>query len=719
MFINRKSSHGSLSRFSRILFASLGSLVLNITVRSQEPIHSGVSCAGLHVEQDTVGLSFGGVAPKPDVQWFIIPPAGVLQADQPAVSGVVSHANITRYWSTTGPSANYRVVLPPGQFSTSLVSASIAGVSGTTSPASLYRWQDFITAVDNTFAKFLTCNTAQLPSCVNAGTLTANYQSPATTLPPSVLANPLGTWSVALGGPTGNGINEIILTNQPALAGSVGLCSMNVNAAGVIQEADVILYAPTLFTLAQTGGGGATAALTAIPEHWTALTHEIGHYWGLDHTNLHPGSAPTLPGTLSAPTNFSLPASGSAAVFPASSTIYPGGSVWVPIPGMCGIITHLGGLFDYTLVALHPDDQTSLSKIYPVSLPNTVGGVTKVPLINQFGRIIGRQTSVATGIFGRNVWADGDLRTIGIPGNLGYPVNGTISGCSRLSTTEPSAFFLANSVYSRPFGHAVLGTFNATGLLPGIDMFANPFTSNPNQLSVVGSSLSGGLQTTGDYSIDGLTPGYAYDIVFETGSLLGATAPNLAEWFGAPGIFANPPVAAGLSPMRMKSATGQLFGVAASSTNVNPGTVIAIDPLDHNEANFNIFGLTNVFETYSRPLVSITPRAGRAAPGVTAMTITALPQLGPLTAGVTAINQASAVLFINGVNQSALLTNPATTVAVNPTSGLVTWTIPIGLVTAGISSTTPINVSFLVSEVDAIGAGYGPYLTFGRNDVVL
>lgn len=691
-------------RLSSAVAVAVASLAANSV--GQEP----GCCGGLREQREPIGISFGGVAPKPDVPWFLVPQNGSSQADQPPVSGVATHANLTRFWSAAAASSNYRVVLPPGQTTASLVSATMPGVSASIAPANGYTWADFITAVDNTFAKFVNCSTAQVPPTTNLGIVNANYLFPATNLPTSVLTNPLGVWTTTLGGPTGNGINEIILTNQPAIANSIGLCSMNVSSSGAILEADVILYAPSLF---QTVSGGAS---TALPEHWTALTHEIGHYFGLDHTNLHPGSAPAAP--LAPSTNFTL-STGTAAVFPAAATVYPNGSVWVPIPAMVGVITHLGGAFDFSTVPLHPDDQTSLSKIYPVLLPNLSGGVNRVPLINNFGRIIGRQNSLTAPIFGRNVWADGDLRTIGIPGTLGYPTNGTISGTSRLDATEPAGFFLNNTVYSRPANHVVSGYMHTAVTLPGIDMMTISPLLSPSTASVVGSSLPGGLRTSGDFSIDGLVPGYGYDVVFENAGLLGATGGNLAEWFSGAGSFTNPYSGAPFNSTRLTSSTGQLFGVLASSMLVGPGTVIALDPLDNDEANVNLLGQSALFDTYSRPLVTVTPRDGRSAAGVTALAIQAYPALGPGTIGVTAINQSSAQLWINGVNQSALLTNPATVVTVAAGNGVVTWSIPIGLVTAGIATSTPINVSFVVSEIDVIGAGFGPYLTFGRNDVVL
>ncbi len=101
-------------------------------------------------------------------------------------------------------------------------------------------------------------------------------------------------------GPTGDGINEIIFFPNP-MNNFIGLTSMLMRpTSGVIIECDVLLSARyATWPLRQSLGcpSGVPTTCPGGPGWTTAITHEIGHLFGLDHTNLHPGLGPGAFGT--------------------------------------------------------------------------------------------------------------------------------------------------------------------------------------------------------------------------------------------------------------------------------------------------------------------------------------------------------------------------------------------------------------------------------------
>lgn len=170
--------------------------------------------------------------------------------------------------------------------------------------------------------------------------------------------------------------------------------------SGVIQECDVIFVARANQSGNQTAWPSAPPppnAALATPECTTAFHHEMGHFFGLDHTNLHPGIQWTGPGTPSPSTVNFLPA-----VYPVSllAQLVAPGLALIPnfsdfdLPAMSSFHTAfptIGGSYVnhvYTpALQLHSDDMAGLSQIYPVASVASSPG--KVPLGNLTATITG------------------------------------------------------------------------------------------------------------------------------------------------------------------------------------------------------------------------------------------------------------------------------------------------------------------------------------------
>ena len=910
---------GELLRVTKWAIGLSAILVLAATVTAQHCIGAGhdptfverAECGSIRSRllapidpkgKKVLAVSFGGRIAAPHVPWMtlpsaygplnpsgftapatpplapILPVAGVLgtsipytqptgfpnipfSADNPAVSGYASHANITRYWSSN---PTYYIVVPP-----SLTAAGVLGtpnangfnttVSGSRlvvndvslgnpglSSLSTYSWQNWIDAVNLTFGAYTSCNTASIGANFG-GLLVQNYLDPGLqpglgtntggpAIPAGVLAAGEFVWyanyaavtpplAQPANGPTGNGMNEIILTNQndPNLINGIGLTSMLVDPqTGQIIECDVLISAQNLF---QGIGTGVTN-----PNQFTVLRHEIGHFFGLEHTNLHSGTASIGTAAL----NTVLPSdaqslNGSIANYP--EHWLSAGSDF-PIPGMAGIVTYCGGV-DHTTAghttgfdtstpsALHRDDATSLSMIYPVRVPSGSGSTLKLPLINTTARIIGRQARSTVvngalssiGVFGRNVWAilnqslGSGTNPQGSTTTFNSPVSGTISGTARLSSTE--APFLAD--YQRltnrlfPSVYELLGSGPATNFdflqpmsISGVNAwtFANqPFYPG---VSVLGSSGTvGGQQLggTGDFSLDGL---YAGDVgTFGTGSPAFAAAGNpaatgfqydviiedrrtfdgpdtfipgsglvprdtLAEWFTESGLYQGNPYFVPLAQPqshRLRSFLGTNYGAPFSSLNVCPGSVIALDPLDHDvqlqsspeaplvliesstptvAAGGNGVPYFTSADMYDRPVVDVQPRTFRPSPNglITVRVKTVFP-------GAFTVDASTLKLYVNGVPVSLAALAGAGAIGVPsfvPSAGTsnpfhadsftvqILWSAIVAAVGTtpqpGFPAVAPsaegINITFTVSSaVINAYASLAPHCGIGRNDVIL
>ena len=544
-------------------------------------------------------------------------------ADNPAVSGHGQHTNITRYWAQD---PRYVIVLPRSDLSGAVVQPGTQVIkcfqSTFTASANppIYTWNNWITDVNATFAKFTGVSTTAIGANYG-GTQVADYSVAAlgtATVGPFI-------WSSAFGGPTGNGINEVILTDQP-LSGGGGLASLLFDPqTGIIQEADILF--DTNFLFAPNG-----LQQDTVPTEFTALAHEVGHFFGLDHTNLHPGVAGINATPFQVNPNGAVP----------NSLVEYGGAVpgATPFPGMVGFITHLGANISHVATPLHADDATGISKLYPVCMPtNPALGPQKLPLINTSARIIGRLATgnavfagnPTQGVVGVNVLAmpQGSLGT-GAPVN---PQHGTLSGTARLSSTDG---FLFGS-YLRPG--------NPSTFFPNQALFGGGpyFTGN----SVVGASTQPIIaalfpfvsinQATGDFAIEGLAANpidniagaTAYDVLFEDRAALSS---QLGAWFNTLAFYVGNPTTAwgtlGVAAGVLRNFADGLIvnGAAGSPMRVIPGTTIALDPVYHDQAVWNgsnPFPGTTVntdpagvsyrvaLEDALRPLVDIQPRTGR------------------------------------------------------------------------------------------------------------
>jgi hypothetical protein len=664
----------------------------------------------------------GSKLEDPSVLWYLMEASGYCSACQfapynplsgppyvqpnpnrPAGSG---HFNVARHWSS---SPTYYVYVPMGY----------GGLSNDIlTGQQKYTYQEFLWDVAYTFAKFSSitttpsvppvqygahpCSGVQTPAVMGLAnsSISAYFGGiaapnglgdiwPASNPPPysppaQFDINFIWPTTAVSAGPTGNGIHEVMfLPLGQYYAGFQGLTSMLVNPlTGQIQECDVIFNSqsgawtssgqPTPTPCAgQPNGAGPYG-----PPISTSFGHEIGHFFGLDHTNLHPGDN-GLSYQSTPPPTIGSGAPGTFASF-TSFTEYP---------EMVGNTTNTNYWRTHPFPPsqtqpLHPDDCAGMAELYPVVSPSAVGAAQLRPSINDFGRIVG---SVAGPIssFGLNV----------------YPV----------SVAKPA-----------PMVGKLAGTCRAS-----------------NALGVVGrTDTESGIPSSGEFVIDGVPPSIAglsnwtYSMVVEPVESLGFAIPGAAapgnntwaEWFHD-GTLNNQGVNRiwrvsldGFSSLKMFSrfphatSRGTMF--------IAPGTVL----------NLNFPQTDNVIvimtENVTRPVVELDNRTGYPTPfsgSYLQATVThdylleyssAVWQVGA-SPGIPA-----GVPFIPGNPNPPSGTGPWTTV----------WRIPFSS-TLGVPSlfgatqpTTPQTVKFVVREHPARGgvSFYPPVGTpavYGVNEV--
>ena len=376
-------------------------------------------------------------------------PVPVVNPNNPSTNP--AHSNVLRHWASMSQDNPIQVVIACPLPDSNLVALPPNSNSSIFPPGTAaYSWNTWMQDITTTFNRFANVNTANV--WVNTSNAYANSTYTAynsvnsyAVYDPPLAFPPLPAPLTALGaghliwdwtpfipatpttpaqpvepnntGPTGNGWNEILfLQNRPILNG--GFTSMDVNpSSGAIIECDVVFSV--------TAGGTGSPFAAALPNTTTAFVHEIGHFFGLDHSNLHFGGVTP----------------------PASSYTYPGGAPapswmgYTPIaipaerPGMMGGITLFGT--NVVIPGMHPDDATGLSRIYPVPFPDPVS--SKAPLINSSAVIRGRLTDSIGGVFGRNMYPL--PRAVGMtlpntPPYVTYPRVGTVSGTARLQPSE-------------------------------------------------------------------------------------------------------------------------------------------------------------------------------------------------------------------------------------------------------------------------------------------
>ena len=736
----------------------------------------------VQVTQQIAGLRRDGRSTQPHQPWMVLPstfgpfvappaagspysPGGMNQgADNPPpfplpsghptilTTPISTHANITRFWPEG--ETRYTIVIPRSvppvsgntpDLNTTMKATFPSLVSGTSSAGTSYTWNDWVRAVRGTFDRYTKIATAETNALFQGTAYEPTPYSLTTGAPNFAATVGQFIWPINLGGPTGNGVNEIILCDNTVPG--LGLTSMLVDpTTGAIIECDVIFDVGV--TAANPGSTGGffqsfqvgTQNITTTPNEWTGLPHEVGHYFGMDHTNLHPGLA--FPAALPVG-SYAVGTGASRAVYP--TTINPAAP---PFPMMVGFVTYLGAGADATTAAMHPDDATCLSLTYPVDMPRPLS--SKVPLINNSASIRGRLTDDVVnfaGVFGRNVWV--------VPQDLldaagGFPTTGIISGASRI-TDDPLVLQAGLYVDNRVSVTAPMPSFIGT--------------------SVLGAFVTFNTNATGDFSVDGIPApsldisllGAAadppeFDLVIEESQFLGVAGlgGNQAEWFGQtgtpityaaiPGSSAgNPlpiplttPLGVAMTSHENISTTGCHPDAAATpvqSTSMLAGTVIYVNGLETLETN--IVGAPGIPPTLTgsscvalsvppgttqpprlreqqvRPLVGITPRTGRAASSTLDITI----RLDtPATHTAFAYDMTTATLVVNGVDQSSLISSVGTTTHSNafvpgttfvPAPCSTTISIPMTSITGlpGITTNTPIQVDFHIAAVAILDDG--------------
>ena len=551
-----------------------------------------------------------------------------------------------------------------------------------------YSWPTWIADMFVTILKYANTPTANisvnitvayagppLPSGYSSSLAYATYDPPAPAIPPlpaplvqpavgghliwdysgSLTNSPNGT------GPTGNGFNEIIFLRNRSV-GNGGFCSMDFNAqTGAIIECDVVFDTQSFMS----------GSLLGLPNETTAFAHEIGHMFGLDHTNLHPGgflaNAP-LPITPGYPRRSWMSYTGAA----------------LECPGMVGAVARFAG-FDMVLnTPLHKDERAGLARIYPVQNP----AYNKDPLINTTATIRGRLHNPPpgkVGRFGDNVFLI--QRGLGMLGAASppdttnpFPGVGTISGTARIAITD------------------VVGT---------ADIVTSELSSGAFEIIGIPAAVPSGTVAGTQYDIiaedlgfSGLTGGGTYgEWYYEPfmNPLKNLISPMLYQtrhysndgiYFTAPGPVVDPAWVGGPNPV-------------VGSYSVVPGTIIDIGTITHTLAGFG-----STADATSRPLVYIVERTRPPATGVvTLLSLSNFP-----------VNLQTASLTVNGVPFNLALTG--TGISLNTTTyPLVTLTIPANHAQFLPSIGTPARLVFTLSETGPPPLNSGLTFRAGINQV--
>ncbi len=646
----------------------------------------GANCGGVTpgnmLATHTLGLVPPGTYVYTTPPYLLSGPATMKPPNPDNPSANPHHPNILRHWGNMSQDNPVRVII-----ACNVASGSAGTDIFTVNPlpgGATYTWASFVSHIQNTFAAFTSCNTADvwvnttaaftdtspwgysasaayaaydppLPSppftrrsmpaplsVGGAGQLIWDYSAPPTPMPPILPSEPNNN------GPTGNGFNEVLFLQRRDLLNG-GFCSMDLDpATGEIIECDVA------FDVASYAAG---APNPGLPNETTAFRHEIGHFFGLDHTNLQPGSS-----------NYGPPTSSWMGF---SSPLNP-----IELAGMLGVVRRFPGVNMANPIAhpLHSDDAAGLSRIYPVQVPNPNPNplLRKDPLINTTATIRGAVLKDGTPLFGSNVFVL--ARPWGTSGQSGppeldYPRVGTISGTARLT---PSDVVGAANIAR---GRTTSGGFEIIGI---------PATPSPGQSAY----------------------GVMYDVVAEDHgySLNNALSPSYGEWYK--NQFLNPSInTIGLSPKQTRfyandyrftnwQPTSWTPLPIVSSFSVLPGTVIDLGGIEH-----CAFPGGQVADTTSRPLLFISPRTRPAANGT--VTLTSASNYPLSTSGLS--------LTVNGIP----FTNWAAA-TIPPTTGpIVTAIIPANLLlTSGASA----RLVFTARETVPPGVAGVSFAT-GRNEV--
>jgi hypothetical protein len=497
-------------------------------------------------------------------------------------------------------------------------------------------------------------------------TVTNNY-----TAPPNLAGSNI--WSTVNGGPTGDCKNEMIFLQ--GLVNGGGLTSMIMDPVrGTIQECDCIwgTSGGAAFSWPARTGPATCVALPGCaiggPGWTTGIPHEVGHFFGLDHTNLHPGHSssgssadPCIP--------FPIGNVGNVGTAPTSLFTFTSTTQY---PDMVGAINWVGYWRNDPTLPIHPDDEAGLAELYPVTSPGASNVTPQpLPIRNAFGSMEG---SVAI-LFPPNVRNQFGVNVIPRRQAATDPRVGKISGTCRLTP--------------------------GVGVVGAIDTATNILTSGEFRIDGIGNGPN--LSTSMP------PPGAPYDLALEPlGSLGFQTTPaggiTWAEWFYD--FTYNPSInllSFGGQQLVVSAApngqwTSGPYGIGGSpslgSLFVAPGTVIQ---LQLNLSNGAVYS-----EPVSRPVVMLSPRSGRPVPFSSA---------GLVTATIIhdyELDFASPVWIVNGVVVPAgayLTTNqPAVPIpAGTPYSGPFTTTFQMSYAGLGIGATGTAIVRFTAFEYPSNG----------------
>ncbi len=394
-------------------------------------------------------------------------------------------------------------------------------------------------------------------------------------------------------------------------AGGVASTLMDVST-GQILECDVIFQTGSI-----AGGWGNPTSLYPGPQYSTAFGHEIGHFFGLDHTNLHHGSG-------AAPTVSSLSA------FPNISAI----------PAMAG--TYLMNDSAGRVVAApsygspwRSDDIAGLTSLYPVRALIPPPATLKRHAINDCASLTGTimDPSGTLGMYAMNVFLI-PMPALGANLTPSTPVVGTISGTARPVPTD------------------VTGLRDSALLTPSSGRF---------RIDGIPMSLTSAVTR--------------YAIVVEPMAFVSIPQTSFGEWWSEPTI--NPIGFGGLNlwPTTVTSSallinnyglplSGTGGSVWVGSLDMMPGTVINI-------ARPIIAGSSVQTESVSRPLVELPASVREMNPQASTPTNLGVEQVKVHHNFGSAPLRVSAVLK-NGTTTTVLAVTPAGTTG-GPMNGATEW----------------------------------------------